>query len=195
MVSIKTLRVAGAALGMLMATGAVTTDPAMAARTIFNIGADFSTNPYTFAFDGGKFTFTGTGDIFAPTAVSSGGTGEFNTIFGTPTSDFVNRGKVTFGPADQYSAFANPTAIFASNGDNFIGLEAMSGGKTYYGYAFTTNDVLNTIGFEGVAGRAVTATTALAVPEAANWMMMIAGFGAIGAVLRRRRDKASFAQA
>jgi hypothetical protein len=41
-----------------------------------------------------------------------------------------------------------------------------------------------------VAGLRITSITAGAVPEPASWAMMILGFGAIGALARRRRDAA-----
>ena len=163
---------------------------ASSAVVITSVGANFSTTPATINYGSSSFIFRGTGDIFNPTAVSTGGTGQFNTIFGQPTSYFVDRGTVTFGPNDQYAAFATPTTIRFSNGDNFIGLRAMIGDSVYYGFAYTTNNVLNSYGFENVAGRAVTATTAAGVagvPEPASWALMIGGFGLVGGALRTRR--------
>jgi hypothetical protein len=165
--------------------------PAGAATIITPVGTTFTAaTPYTFSFGQSSFTLTGTGDIFNPTAVSTGGTGQFNTIFGSPTSDFVNRGTVTFGAGDQYAAFAAPTTIRFSNSDNFIGLRATDNGQTFYGYAFTTDNVINSFAFESVAGAAITATTAIqsAVPEPATWAMMIFGFGMTGAAMRRRKS-------
>ena len=111
-----------------------------------------------------------------------------NTIFGQPTTNFIDRGVVTFGPSMQYAAFASATPIRFSNGNNFIGLRAVTaGGEEFYGFAFSTNNVLNTVGFESVAGVTITATNAAgAVPEPASWAMMIGGFGMIGAASRRR---------
>jgi len=162
------------------------------AQSVTAIGANYGTTPYTYTIGGSSFTFSGTGDIFNPTAIATGGTGQVNTIFGSPTTNFVDRGTVTFGPGQQYGSFPNATPISFSNGNNFIGLLATINGSTYYGYAFTTNTILNSIGFSTVPGAAITATTAIpaAVPEPATWLMMLVGFGAIGAAMRRRRPTA-----
>ena len=159
--------------------------PANAAPVITFVGANFATTPLSFTVGSSIFTFSGTGDIFNPTAISTGGTGQVNTIFGSPTTNFTNRGVVTFGPNDQYGAFPSPTTIRFSNGENFIGLRAMNGGNVFYGFAFTTNNILNSYGFENVPGRAITATTA--VPEPTTWAMIIGGFGFVGGAMRRRR--------
>lgn len=173
---------------------ALTGAPTLAAPVVTAVGTSFTaTSPFTFSFGQSTFTLTGTGDIFNPTAVSTGGSGQFKTIFGSPTSEFVNRGTVTFGAGDQYAAFATPTTIRFSNGDNFIGLKATNNGQTFFGYAFTTNNVINSYAFESVAGRTITASTAIPapVPEPASWAMMIGGFGAIGSAMRTRRRKVS----
>lgn len=182
----------GPLAGLLRAGTAVTclfavATGASAAPVLHSVGADFSAAAYTFNLGDSSFTFTGTGDWFAPTAVS--GTGAFNTIFGNPTTNFVDRGSVTFGPTDQYAAFPRPTTINFSNGENFIGLRASAGDEYFYGFAYTTNNVLNSYGFESVAGLAITPTVAAAaaVPEPASWALMVVGFGAIGAAVRRSR--------
>jgi hypothetical protein len=172
---------------------------AAAAPVITAVGADLSAGAYTFNVNGSSFTFGFNGDYFGggPLTFSSAAGGQINTVFGSPTTFFVDRGPVTFGPADQYAAFANQTAIRFSNNSNFIGLRAVtSTGDAFYGFAYTTNNVLNSFGFETVANRAITATTAIpAVPETATWGMMIAGFGMMGAAMRTRRrsTKVSFA--
>lgn len=163
---------------------------ASAAPVLHDVGVDFGAAAYTFDLGGNSFIFTGTGDWFAPTAVS--GTGAFTTIFGNPTSDFVDRGSPSFGASDQYGLFASPTKINYSNGDNFIGLRATVGDDVYYGFAYTTNSVLNSYGFESIAGQTIVPTTAAAaaVPETASWAMMLVGFGAMGASMRARRKTA-----
>lgn len=160
-----------------------------AAQSITAIGVDFATTPYTYSIGGSTFTFSGTGNIFAPTAIATGGTGMVNTIFGSPTTYFVDRGTVTFGPGQQYGSFPTATPINFSNGDNFFGLSATLNGSTIYGFAYTTNTILNSVGFNLTPGATITATTAIpaAVPEPATWLMMLVGFGAVGAVMRRGR--------
>lgn len=163
---------------------------AMADPTIVNVGTSYMDTPISFTLGDSTFTFSGTGDWFAPTAIQTGGTAQFNTIFGMPTSYFVDRGTVTFGASDQYAAFASPTTINYSNGDNFIGLRATDGANVYYGFAYTTNDVLNSYGFEMTPGARVTATVAAAagaVPEPASWALMLGSFGLVGGTMRSRR--------
>lgn len=169
--------------------------PASAARVVTAINADLSSSPYTFTNQGAGFTFGFNGDYFGggPLTFSSANGGEINTIFGSPTTNFADGrgGPVTFGPSMQYAAFASPTPIRFTNGDNFIGLRAVTANGTFYGYAFTTNNVLNSVGFETVADRAVTAIQG--VPEPASWALMVGGMGFVGFGLRRRRVRAAFA--
>lgn len=176
-------------IGLLMSSTAV------AAPVITNVGASFATSPITFTSGDSSFTFSGTGDPFGPLAVQTGGTGQINTIFGQPTTNFPDRGFLTFGPNDQYAAFESATPVRFSNGGNLIGLRATLGSDVFYGFAFTTDSVLNSYGFETVAGRAINPNEALAapVPEAATWAMMLCGFGLVGAGLRRTRSKPAFA--
>ncbi|CAM3231472.1 PEP-CTERM protein-sorting domain-containing protein [Sphingomonas antarctica] len=170
--------------------------PANAARVVTAIDADLFDGAYTFAEQGAGFTFGFNGDYFGggPVTVSTSTGGQVNTIFGQPTTNFADgRGRpVTFGPSMQYADFASATPIRFTNGDNFIGLRAVTATGTYYGYAFTTNNVLNSVGFENVADRVVTAIQG--VPEPASWALMLGGFGVIGtAVRRRQRSTVAFA--
>jgi hypothetical protein len=164
---------------------------------VVNVGQSYMNTPISFTLGESTFTFSGTGDWFNPTAVETAGTGEFNTIFGQPTSYFVDRGTVTFGPGDQFAAFSSPTTISYSNGNNFIGLRATDGANVYYGFAYTTDNILNSYGFETTPGATITATvagaSAGAVPEPASWAMMLGGFGVIGGAMRARRRSVAFA--
>lgn len=186
-----TLRKAVLAIAVCSAATIAAT-PTLAAPMITAISADLSRSPYTFDYLGSAFTFGFNGDYFGagPVTVSTATGGEINTIFGQPTTNFADGrgGPVTFGPSMQYATFASPTPIRFSNGGNLIGLRAVTAAGTYYGYAFSTNNLLNSIGFESVAGAAVAATTAIpsAVPEPASWAMMIMGFGVVGAAMRKR---------
>ena len=177
-------------LVLAMAASAVALSTAPACASVVVTGTDYSTSPVTFSFGDSTFTFSSTGDWFNPTAVQTAGTGKVNDFFGTPTTNFVDRGTVVFGPDfGSYSAFSAPTTIPFSNGDNFIGLEATLGSDIFFGYAFTTNTFLNSVVFSDVPGQAITASVDIpaAVPEPATWAMMLLGFGAIGMTLRFRR--------
>lgn len=159
--------------------------PAAAARTITNVGADYSSSPVSFSFMGGTFTFSPSGDFFGPTSVQTEGGAAFHTVFGGVTNYFVDRGTVVIGPGQQFAAVATATPVRFSNGDNFFGLRVTSGGSDYFGYAFTTNTTLNRYGFESRPDTAITA--AVGVPEPASWALLVGGFGLAGASLRRKR--------
>jgi hypothetical protein len=183
------LLVRATALALTIGTSIVSASPALAAPVLVQGSTNYSGAPVTFGFGDSTFTFASTGDPFNPTAVRTGGTGQINTIFGSPTTYFVDRGTVTFGPGMQYAAFNALTTISYSNGNNFIGLRATSGTDVFFGYAFTTNNILNGVVFNNVANQAITASVNLpaAVPEPATWAMMLLGFGAIGFAMRRRQ--------
>ena len=122
--------------------------PASAARVVSVINADLSAGAYTFANQGAGFTFGFNGDYFGggPVTISTMTGGEVNTVFGQPTTNFADGrgGPLSFGPNDQYAAFDTATPIRFTNGGNFIGLRAVTRSGTYYGYAFTDNNVLKT---------------------------------------------------
>ena len=184
------LRTRAVALALAIGTSPFLASTALAAPVLVQGSTNYSSSPVTFSFGDSIFTFASTGDIFNPTAVRTGGTGQINTVLGQATTNFVDRGTVTFGPGDQYAAFNALTTIRFSNGDNFIGLRATSGTDVFFGYAFTTNNILNGVVFNNVAGQAITASVNLpaAVPEPATWAMMLLGFGAIGFAMRRRKS-------
>ena len=64
----------------------------------------------------------------------------------------------------------------------------MIGSDVFFGYAFTTNTLLNGVVFNNTPGQAITASVNLpaAVPEPATWAMMLLGFAAVGLTMRRR---------
>mgnify|MGYP001043162449 CR=1 FL=1 len=186
-----------AAVGILGSIGFAGA-PAQAAPVITAVNADLSTSPFSFSFMGNPFAFSGTGSFPDYLSVCAAGGAAGRTVFGNPSTDFTDRGTAVY---DQnilggYGSFATLTTIPTTNGNNFLGLRVTSGGQNYYGFAYTTNAMLNSYGFETTANTAITATTVLppAVPETATWAMMILGFGVVGLSLRAsQRTKLSFA--
>ena len=177
------------ALGMATAMVAMAS-PALAAPVITAVGTDVSTTPFTFSYKGGDFTF-GQGSGFASFfSISTAEGAAVRSVFGSPSTDFSDRNTVTYdeNTLGGYASYASPTPVSFTNGDNFLGLRVTSGGQNYYGFAYTTDSVLNSYGFETIADTAITATTAIpaAVPEPATWLMMIGGFGLVGGAMRRR---------
>lgn len=180
--------ICGSGLAMFAST-------AFGAPVVTAVGGNASLSPVSFTYMGSVFTFGATGDLFNPLTVQNSTVGAFNSFGGflgipvTPTSSFVDRGTVTFGPNDRFASFLTPTVVPFSLGQNFIGLRATVGADNFYGFAYTTNTIVNSIGFETTANEAITATTAIAaaVPEPGTWVLMILGFGAVGYGLRRRR--------
>lgn len=171
--------------------------PATAAPVLTTVNQDISSTPYTFSFMGGSYTFDGSGGFPDYLSVSTTGGAAVRTVFGQPSSDFTNRGTVVYdaNTLGGYASFPSPTTIRFTNGDNFIGLRVTSGGQNYYGYAFTTNSTFNGYAFETTPNTGITATTAFpaAVPEPGTWALLILGFGAIGAAMRRKKHSVSAA--
>ena len=161
---------------------------AKATEVIQLINANLQSSPYTISFDGGGFTFSSTGDFTSPLAVQTSGGGEVSEVFGQPSSYFINRGTVEFGPDQfvQFAAFPTTTTVPYSNSDNFIGLESIDNGQDYFGFAYTTDSTLRGFGYETVANQSITAS---AVPEPSVWAMMFAGVALIGAALRFSRKR------
>ena len=191
----KLARLGSIGVGAIVALGAV---PAQAAPVLTTINQNIQNSPYEFCFMDGCFNFsardfTGFGEILGVS--TSGGAAVTATapIFGSvaPSVSFTNRGTVQYGPPPEafgyYSSFENTTYAKYSTNENFLGLRVTSGGQDYYGFAFTTNQTLNGIGFETAPGTTITATTDFAtgaVPEPGVWAMMLIGFGALGAMQR-----------
>ena len=182
-----------AALALASALAIAAAAPAQASPVITQVGQDLSTGSYDINFKGGTITFANGIGFPSYIAVSTNDTGAVRTVFGSPSTDFTDRG-YAFYDANTLGGFASvatSTPIYATNGRNFLGLRVESGGQFYYGFAYTTDNVLNSYGFENQANTGILGTTA--VPEPATWALMIAGFGLVGAAMRRRRTAASSA--
>lgn len=192
-----------AASGLLLCLGFAAA-PVSAAPVVTTVNADLTgytaANPYSFSFMGGTFNVTGTGSFPDYIAVSTSGAAAVRTVFGSPSTDFFDRGTVIYdsNTLGGYGSFPDLTTIGASNGDNLLGLRVTSGGQQYYGFLYTTNTTLNSYGFETTPGVGINppeaiANAAAAVPEPASWALMIGGFGLVGATMRRRKVAVSFA--
>ena len=173
---------------------AVAVSAASAAAAVFttDFDADLTRGPITFSYLGGSFTFANNaGDFFSPLVVSTGGTGAVRTVFGNPSTDFPDRGTVIYGSdtLGGFGSFSDPTVVRFSNGGNLLGLRVTSGGQDFFGFAQTTDRVLNNISFETRPGVAIDASAVLAgaVPEPSTWALLILGFGAMGVALRGSR--------
>lgn len=78
-----------------------------------------------------------------------------------------------------------PISAGTANADAFLGDAYVIGFTSGTGFRITFgpdgfNGGINDIKFEGIA--------AAGVPEASTWLMLIAGFGAVGAAMRRRKS-------
>lgn len=111
---------------------------------------------------------------------------DLGTIFLTAGGTFTQAEFNLFNAASDTSSVAitvnGVTQTFAlGNGQNFFGFSA-TGGDTISSISFNTNG-------SGVADlrQLRVGGVAAAVPEPATWALMLLGFGAIGASLRRRR--------
>ncbi len=69
-----------------------------------------------------------------------------------------------------------------------VAIRFMTGGQTYYGYALVGGDSLIQFAYNDTPGGSIsTGEAPAAVPEPLSWAMMVVGFGAIGAALRRSK--------
>ena len=182
-------RCATYAVGLFLYIGVAA--PAAAAPVVTTVDADLSSRLYSFSFMGGTFNLTGNGGFPNYLSVSTAGGAAVRTFFGTPSTDFIDRGTVVY---DQdtlggFGSFSSLTSVPYTNGNNFLGLRVTSGGQDFFGFLFTTDSTLNSYGFETTPNTGISPVTALAaaaVPEPATWTMMIIGLGAVGFAMRRR---------
>lgn len=186
MIIVQKITAAGLSLGFVLAA-----IPASATPVITAVGANLTTSPFSFSYLGDTFTFSNGAGFPNFFSVSTANGAAVRTVFGSPSTDFTNRSTVTYDQSilGGYASFSLPTIVSYTNGDNFLGLSVTSANQTYYGFAYTTNAVLNSFGFETAPNTGIVATTAIpaAVPESATWAMMILGMGAVGFAMRRRQ--------
>jgi hypothetical protein len=129
--------------------------------------------------------------FFNDTFVSTTGTAEVSSVFGSPSVDFTDgrRGDVVYGPAEfgAYAAFPTATDIPFSATDSFLGLRYAVGADTFYGFAQFAGADLERFGFETIPNTDIDASAAIATPELSTWAMMMLGF--VGTVLVARRSR------
>ena len=120
----------------------------------------------------------------------------------TPLEDFIPGQGITFGSG------VNVTMNSAGNGGTFtlnpgviLAFFAVKAGNDFILYQYTGQDSFTTDGLQ--SGKSTTPPglshvlffgSVVPVPEPATWAMMLLGFAAIGAAVRRRRSGASLPQ-
>lgn len=141
--------------------------------------------------NGGTNVLTGLGSLGFPAAEAIG-EGSFAALFGAGQSQFgfqLVRGN---GGAANVSFFGNDGSLIQSLAltnlaDGYYGFQRDGGFNDIYGISID-NDDTNGIGFDNL--KFDVRSVGGAVPEPATWLMMIAGFGLVGAAMRRRQKAA-----
>lgn len=135
-----------AVLGFLMTTSPGTR--AIASPIVTYKRVNLAEGSASFGFGNGAATYTlsGSGDIFNPVAVITGGTALVNSFGGipvAPTTNFIDRGTVMFDNSGSYSALPTTTTISNSNGSNFLGLKFTLSDGFHFGFSAFTGTVLS----------------------------------------------------
>jgi PEP-CTERM motif len=199
---ITTLRAAGASLvllGMAVATpvAAVTIDfSTLAAGTV--VDSQFA--GLTFSLSGGPSTATapivGYGFFDSVLSLNNSGVYGLNTN-GYPTGSLLTvdfaaaTGGISF-TFHNYGSGNGSVASFYDASNTLIGSLAVDGGGAFSAYNFGGSGVRKLVFSNGSNGNfdwifGIGQLTYGAVPEPASWAMLIAGFGLVGAVARRKR--------
>jgi hypothetical protein len=172
-----------ASVGLCLAFGVSTTTSVVArAAIVFSQpDADFSGAPYTISFGGGAATYTFT-DIYDPltdpltvAAVSTGGAAEVNSLSGQPIA--FQLGTVVGATGYKFAPLPTPTGIPFSIAEDSIGLEFSLSDGIHYGFVTTLGPEVIQYGYNTTPSGLIT----IGVPEPATWVMLIVGFGMVGA--------------
>lgn len=152
-----------------------------------------STQPSAYGYTGG-YGFNGNGSWSGTPMIGlDRATGYFDIAFASPISAFlaeVNWTNLNYTPLDatiEIFDAANTlleTLVLENNGTNLVA-------PGFWGFSRSSGDI-SVVRFsnEYVGIRNVsTSATVAAVPEAATWAMMLAGFGVVGSAMRYRRRK------
>jgi hypothetical protein len=161
---------------------------AAGAATLFNFS--FSV-PWSFVTGGG--TATGSGQLFA----NDLGNGSYE-VYGAAGTAKLTSGSATavLDSTSVVLGLGTPT-ISLSNGGYVVNAISISGPTTNYSFTknvfdsnYAVSNGLKTtlLGSPGTLSLSLVPPSA-PVPEAATWMMMILGFGAIGAMLRMSKRR------
>jgi hypothetical protein len=160
---------------------ATTSVAARAAIVFSQPDADFSAAPYTISFGGGAATYTFT-DIYDPStdpltvaAVSTGGVATVNSFGGQPIA--FQLGTVVGATGYEFAPLPTPTGIPFSIAEDSIGLEFSLSDGVHYGFVTTLGPEVIQYGYNTTPGGLIT----IGVPEPATWVMVIVGFGILGA--------------
>jgi hypothetical protein len=172
-----------ASLGLCLAIGVstVTSVAARAAIVFSQPDGDFSAAPYTLSFGGGAATYTFT-DIYDPSidpltvaAVSTGGVAMVNSFGGQPIA--FQLGTVVGATGYEFAPLPTPTGIPFSIAEDSIGLEFSLSDGIHYGFVTTLGPEVFQYGYNNTPGGLIT----IGVPEPSTWVMLIFGFGILGA--------------
>jgi hypothetical protein len=170
-------------LGLCLAIGVstVTSVAARAAIVFSQPDGDFSAAPYTLSFGGGAATYTFT-DIYDPSidpltvaAVSTGGVAMVNSFGGQPIA--FQLGTVVGATGYEFAPLPTPTGIPFSIAEDSIGLEFSLSDGIHYGFVTTLGPEVIQYGYNTTPGGLIT----IGVPEPATWVMVMVGFGILGA--------------
>jgi hypothetical protein len=203
--------------GGLLATAIFATAPAQATQIpdgtvsivgLFNPAVNLATTPKTFtAVGGGTFEISGTGG-FAGATLGLGtlnGTLDFSNVLGTTLSESLAN-FFTFADGTGHNFQFSVDSVKTISYSNIPGVSSSvslyllgSTVDTFLGYDPTATSLTLVFGNTGTSAYSFAATLAvppapLPTPEPATWAMSLMGFGAMGAMMRRRpRTSVSFA--
>lgn len=166
---------------MALGTWVVAPVSAKAAIVLTSPNADFSAAPYTISFGGGAATYTFTDiydqstDPLTVAAVSTGGSAMVNSFSGQPIA--FQEGALIGATGYDFSPLPTPSGIPDSIAQDSIGLEFSLADGIHYGFVTTRGPEVILYGYNTTPGGFIT----VGVPEPATWVMLIVGFGVVGA--------------
>jgi hypothetical protein len=168
-------------LGLAIGIWTVAQAGAEAAVVLTRPNADFNAAPYTISFGGGAATYTFT-DIYDPStdpltvaAVSTGGSALVNSVLGQPIP--LQLGTIVGATGYGFAPLPAPAGIPDSIAEDSIGLEFSLADGIHYGFVTTLGPEVIQYGYNTTPGSLI----AIGAPEPATWVLLIVGFGILGA--------------